>query len=56
MIKYLTTVDFGNVTYEEEFYKLLSENEILIKKSIRIERNYNIFLRLFKVYIVDCQI
>ncbi|KAL4467097.1 hypothetical protein ABPG72_019307 [Tetrahymena utriculariae] len=55
LIKYLTTIDFGNITYESEFDDLLKNCNMEVNKKVRVTSAFNPFLNLFKIFMVDCK-
>jgi hypothetical protein len=56
LIKKLTTVDFGNVVYEDEFLALLDTAGLEVTKYIRVKSTWNLFLWLSPVQYVECRI
>ena len=50
-LKYLTTVDFGKVTYKQDFHDFLDSQKLQISHSGRCEGKG--FLKLFKFYIYE---
>lgn len=53
LLKYLCTVDFGQVTYMKDFEAFLQGHELLIKFSERCTGNF--FLSLAKFYIYEIE-
>lgn len=56
LIYKLTSIDFGNVTYQKQFEEILKIGGLEIVKQVRIQSNYNILLKLFPVYYVETKI
>lgn len=56
LIYRLTSIDFGNVTYQKQFEEILKIGGLEIVKQVRIQSNYNILLKLFPVYYVETKI
>lgn len=56
LIKKVTTVDFGNVVYEDSFLSLLESANLEVTKFIRLKSRWNIFLWLSPVYFVECRL
>jgi hypothetical protein len=50
-LKYLTTVDFGKVTYKTQFEEFLTENKL--KPTIQERCSGNFFLKHFKFYMYE---
>lgn len=52
-LKYLTTVDFGKVTYKHEFNEFLRDHKL---RSTIMERcSGNFFLKYFKFYVYEVE-
>lgn len=51
-IKRFTTVDFGEVVYEEDLYSAIDKAGLEVTKKVRVYRGMNIFLRLAPVYYI----
>lgn len=56
LIKRLTTVDFGNVVYEDSFLQLLDSAGLEVVKFVRLRSQWNLFLWLSPVYFVECRL
>ena len=56
LIKRITTVDFGNVVYEDDFLSLLNSAGLEVTKYIRVRSSFNLFLWLSPVYYVECRV
>ena len=52
-LKYITTVDFGKVTYQSEFESFLADNKLKINIFERCSGNF--FLKLFNFYIYETE-
>jgi hypothetical protein len=55
-LKYLTTVDFGRMTYENEFEELLERNKLRIVDKQRVQNRYNILLKAFKFFVFEAEV
>ncbi len=56
-IKHLTTIDFGNVVYENQFFELLKQDsDITVTLSKRVNHKYNPLLYAFRVFFVCAEI
>jgi len=55
-LKYYTTIDFGNITYEWEFEDLLTGNGLNILHKERLFYKMTPLLFLFRVFLVECQV
>ena len=55
-LKYLTTVDFGRMTYENEFESLLERNKLKIAYKQRVQNRYNLLLKAFKFYVFEAEV
>lgn len=56
LIYRLTSIDFGNVTYQRQFEEILKIGGLQIVKQVRIESRYNILLKIFPVYYVETKV
>jgi ubiquinone/menaquinone biosynthesis C-methylase UbiE len=56
LIKRITTVDFGNVVYEESFLSVLDSADLEVLKFVRLKSTFNLFLWLAPVYYVECRL
>jgi hypothetical protein len=56
VIKRFTSVDFGNVIYEEDLYSVIDQAGLEVTKQVRLQTNYNILLKLFPVYYIECKL
>lgn len=54
-LKYITTIDFGSITYEKDFELMLKEEGLKII-SKELVGKYSFFLRLFRMYVVETEI
>ena len=54
IIKDFTTIDFGRVTYENEFDEILKEGRLKVLLKERISAKWNITYKLFRVFIIEC--
>ena len=52
-LKYLTTVDFGQVTYKAEFEGFLKEHKL---KAVQERCSGNFFLKIFKFYMYEAEV
>jgi len=55
MIKHYTTIDFGKITYENEFDNLLKNNGLGVLLKERIIYGMNPILKVFRIFIVECE-
>ena len=53
-MKYLTTIDFGKITYEKEFYDMLNSYKLDITYKDRCKGSF--FLKNFRMFIVETKI
>jgi len=54
-VKHYTTIDFGNITYEAEFERMLTNNGLDITHKERIFYNWNPLFFLFRIFMVEAQ-
>lgn len=54
IIKEFTTIDFGRITYENEFDKLLEDAKLNVLLKERISSSASPIFKLFRVFIVEC--
>lgn len=54
IIKDFTTIDFGKVTYENEFDNILKEGKLNVLLKERISIPYNPTYKLFRVFFLEC--
>ncbi len=55
MIKHYTTIDFGKITYENEFDNLLKTNGLGVLLKERIFYGMNPLFKVFRIFIVECE-
>lgn len=55
IIKKFTSVDFGNVVYEEDFYSVIDAAELEVVKTVRVRSGFNLLLWFFPVYYIECR-
>ena len=56
LIKYLTTIDFGNVVYENQFTQLIeAAKKIKLCKNVRVVHPFNPLLRLFRISYIEAE-
>lgn len=55
-IKRFTTVDFGNVIYEDDLFSVIDQAGLEVTKKVRIYKGFNIFLRISPVYYIECRL
>lgn len=54
-MKYLTTVDFGQITYEKDFDLMLRDNGLnVISKELVAKQS--IFLAVFRMFVVETEV
>lgn len=54
IIKYVTTIDFGKVTYENEFDALREKCELTTLKKHRVMPPANPLLKFFRTFTIEC--
>ncbi|KAM3146658.1 hypothetical protein pb186bvf_001188 [Paramecium bursaria] len=54
-LKYITTIDFGQITYEKDFKLMLNENQLNII-SMELVAKQSIFLAIFRMFVVETEI
>lgn len=54
-LKYLTTVDFGRMTYHNEFEQLLESHNLTITYKHRVQSTFNVLLKCFKFYVFEAE-
>ncbi|CAD8105497.1 unnamed protein product [Paramecium primaurelia] len=52
-IKYFTTIDFGQITYEKEFETLLSKTQLKIVNKEKLNKDFNIPTKIFRVFVYE---
>lgn len=52
-LKYLTSIDFGQITYENEFTNILKDNGLNISYMKRLTSDTNLFLNTFRFFVVE---
>ncbi|KAL4492944.1 hypothetical protein ABPG72_020723 [Tetrahymena utriculariae] len=52
-LKYLTSIDFGQITYENEFTNIMKENGMNISYMKRLTSNTNLFLNTFRFFVIE---
>ena len=55
IVEHYTAIEFGNLTYEAEFERMLNTHGLDITQKERIFYNWNPLFFLFKVYVVEAQ-
>lgn len=55
-IKYFTTIDFGKITFENEFEGLLKKATLRIIHKERLSRSLNIPTKLFRVFVYETKL
>lgn len=56
LIKRFTTIDFGNVVYEDSFLQVIDSADLEVTKFVRLTSTWNLFLWMAPVYYVECKI
>ena len=56
LIKRWTSVDFGQVVYEDELMSIIDRSGLEVTKKVRLQKDYNIFLKISPVYYIECKI
>lgn len=56
IIKKFTTIDFGNVIYEDDLYSVIDKAGLEVTKKERLYWGFNLFLRLSPVYYIECKV
>jgi hypothetical protein len=56
LIKRVTSVDFGNVVYEDSLLSVLDSADLEVTKFVRLRSPWNVFLWLSPVYFVECKL
>lgn len=52
-IKYMTTIDFGKVTYENDFDNLRSNCGLVTLNKQRVNTSINVFLKAFRIFTIE---
>jgi len=52
LIRRFTSVDFGNVVYEEDFLKIIDDAQLEVVKYTRVPAGWNLLLHVCPVYYV----
>jgi ubiquinone/menaquinone biosynthesis C-methylase UbiE len=55
LIKDYTSIDFGKITYENEFVQLLEKNNLTKNKMMRIMPTCNFLFHIFRVFMIEAQ-
>ena len=55
-LKYYTTIDFGNITYETNFVNLLQDSSLKILKKERIFYKLNPLFKIFRIFYVETEV
>lgn len=54
-LKYLTTVDFGKMTYDDQFEQILTSNKLRVTYKQRVQTDYNILLKMFRFFVFEAE-
>ena len=54
-LKYITTIEFGSITYEDDFRKMLDHNKLKITHSQQVATK-SLFLWLFRMFVIEAQV
>lgn len=54
-LKYITTIEFGSITYEDDFRKMLNDNQLKITYSQQVATK-SLFLWLFRMFVIEAQV
>jgi len=52
-LKYLTTIDFGQVTYQDEFEKMISDAKLKITSKEVLKSKNNVFYNTFRMNVIE---
>ncbi|CAK92368.1 unnamed protein product (macronuclear) [Paramecium tetraurelia] len=52
-IKYFTTIDFGSITYEKEFETLLNKSQLKVVNKEKLNKDFNIPTKIFRVFVYE---
>jgi|NOAtaT_7_FD_contig_21_11881838_length_266_multi_4_in_0_out_0_1 hypothetical protein len=52
----LTTIEFGQITFEDDFVKLLDSNGLNITYMERLKNKGNIFHSTFRMFVVETEL
>ena len=56
ILKFLTSMDFGEVIYYHDFFKMLHDSEeIQVEKTLKVRNAFNIAFLWSGVYVVQCK-
>ena len=56
LIKRVTTVDFGQVVYEDDLLSVINSAGLEVTKKIRVQKGWNPFLIIAPVYYIECKV
>ena len=56
LIKRVTTVDFGQVVYEDDLLSVINSAGLEVTKKVRVRRGLNPFLKISPVYYIECKL
>jgi hypothetical protein len=56
VIKYLTSIDFGKVSYENEVTEILKSQKLNIISKTRIQSFFNPLLWVFRIFVIETEI
>ena len=56
LIKRWTTVDFGNVIYEDDLFSVFDSAGLEVTKKVRVQKGMNPFLKIAPVYYIECKV
>lgn len=54
-LKYLTTVDFGKMTYDDQFEQILAQNKLRVTYKQRVQTDYNLLLKMFRFFVFEAE-
>ncbi|CAD8089343.1 unnamed protein product [Paramecium sonneborni] len=54
-LKYITTIDFGSITYEKDFELMLRDEGLKIISKEKVAK-YSVFLALFNMFVIEAEI
>ena len=54
-LKYLTTVDFGQITFQNEFLDMMEDNKLKINKMEKLTHKWNPFINGVNFFVVETQ-
>jgi ubiquinone/menaquinone biosynthesis C-methylase UbiE len=56
LLKYYTTVDFGQLVYETQFMDIMKNNGLKVTKKQRVFQSMNPLFYIFRFFCVECQL